>query len=202
MDILGYKRITRSIFPVLIYDLGQELMIEDRRPSYDLIFTILGLFAWAFLTYSIIGGLIADESYFFVAVLCATPLYLIFRLSTRFFRDVYVFDKSKNTYKFFRQSLVKKDLLEGDLRQFRATQVEKAIVTSENTRYEVFRVALLLDGELLLGRSATQCFRENPPLFCNEESEVRIARAIAGFLKVPYAGVASVANFQPPAIGF
>lgn len=203
MDIFGYRRIINYIFPVIIYDRGDKLSIEDRRPSYDLLFTILGFFACIAFAVTMVPTFIADSYYPAIGLLSAVALYLIYRLLTRFFREIYVFDKSTNTFHFFRQSVLKKvDMIEGDLRQFQAVQVERTTTTNEGTTYKYFRVALLLGNELLLGRSSTQHFRETPPLFSYFETEARIAKAISAFLNIRNDGRVDVASFGPPSIGF
>lgn len=187
---------------VIIHKLVDALKIEDRRPDFDLAATWCG-FAASIILFIMVGlPSIQMESYFPVALIAAVMLYLGYRSATRYFRSVYGFDKSRNKYVFFRQSLLKKDVIEGTLDEFSAVQVEHAVIEARHGDYDIYRVGLVLGGGLTLGRGPSQYLREKPPLISNFGPEERMAKAIAKFLNIRNDGEVEVASFGVSAIGF
>ena len=172
-DIIDY------LFPVYIIRRDDTLSIEDRRPT--LATTISGLAFAGFLLGAVatiffygftgeVGYWLGPAAGWFVALLFAI---------NGTFREIYVFDKTSDTYIFTRQSVLKKDVLQGSLSQFRAVQVECRTDDDDSN----YMVALLMQG-MLLGQPDTQILRENPPAFNSYDVEVRIAGAISSFLNI------------------
>jgi hypothetical protein len=120
----------------------------------------------------------------FIGVALVAALVFIIRGT---FREVYVFDKTRDAYIFTRQSVLKKDVLEGSASQFRAVQLQLRSTEDNDT----YMVTLLMQG-MLLGQSDTQILRESPPVFNSYDAEARIANAIAKFLAIDRAHDVSV----------
>lgn len=202
MGLFGLRKITDYFFPVLIHDHGDGLRIEDRRPDFDLVTTWAGFIAVIVLLIAVGVPMIVADIYIPVVIMAVGLLYLGYRSATRYFRVIYGFDKTRNKYTFVRQSLLNKDLIEGDIREFTAVQVEHAVVSGEYGSYDIYRVGLVLEGGLNLGRHPTQYLRSTPPFLSDYEPEARIADAVADFLNIRFDGQVDVSSFQGPVIGF
>lgn len=177
-------RFFNYLFPVKIIRLDDVLIIEDRRPTATLFWSgLIGILTLAFTIYAAVG-LISLGFLWLVLVFGGLAIFLIGYCLTRNFREIYVFDKAKDTYIFTRQSAFKKDSIQGALSQFRAVQVQRKEVSGDNSTQEIYHVALLEQGGLLFGSSGTQVLREEPPVFNSFEAESRIASAISSFLNV------------------
>lgn len=184
MEIPIITPIINHLFPVIIYDQGDKLTIEDRRPTVDLILTFSGLvLSLIFLAWSV-WTLIGQGIYWPTIVLAIVTALLIYRSLTRFYREVYVFDKTKNAYYFGRQSVLRSDVIEGDLRQFRAVQIEHTVTSTDGGSVDLYRVVLLLNSDLLLGASPSQPIRQQQTTLSDWETEARIASAISKFLGI------------------
>jgi hypothetical protein len=191
---------------VTIVNKDDVLYIEDRRPTQK-----MGLSLGGFLAVVAIAGwtwlkdaLVVDAFTIGITLIpFAVALYFVF---TNNFREIYVFNKKTDSFSFTRQSLLRKDVLEGSASQFRAVQVEKRIaddrdfgdIVSDGIRgtdsrggMESYMVALMCQG-LLFGQSDTQILRQNPPFISLRKTEVRIAKAISKFLGIPSEGIVDV----------
>jgi hypothetical protein len=175
-DIIDY------LFPVRIIRIGETLSIEDRRPTSIMFISalcVLVFFTGAVMTVFFNG--FTGEVGYWLGPTAGWLVSLLFAINGTF-REIYVFDKPGDTYRFTRQSIFKKDVLEGSLSQFRAVQLERRSSDDDST----YMVALLMQG-MLLGQPDTQILRENPPIFNNYETEERIAGAISSFLNIKQA---------------
>lgn len=190
------------MFLIRIHNLTDGLRIEDRRPDLDLVVSWGGCVAAVALFFTVGVPMAGGGTYWPAVLIGAAVLYLAYRSATRYFRSVYGFDKARNTYVFFRQALLRKEVVEGTLEEFSAVQIEHAVVRGDNTSHDIYRVGLILDGGLTLGRSPSQYLRSKPPLFSNYAPEERIAKAIAAFLNIRNDGQVDVASFGSTAIGF
>lgn len=172
------------LFPVKIIRLDDVLIIEDRRPTAALFVSgLVGILTLGFIIPATVE-LISLGFLWVVLVFGGMGIFLIGYCLTRTFREIYVFDRAKDTYTFTRQSAFKKDVIEGALSRFRAVQVQRKEVSGESGTQEIYHVALLEQGGLLFGSSGTQLLREDPPIFNSFEAESRIAGAITSFLSV------------------
>ena len=177
-DILDY------IFPVYIIRRDEVLVIEDRRPNRLMIFAAYILLAViAFVIWGLFsGGLKVDSfTYAFVGVIAAATLFICARGTLR---EVYVFDKSKDTYVFTRQTLLKKDVIEGAASQFRAGMVLRQEINSDRISDYIYYAALIQNGDLLLGTNEVQKLRQDPPMYNRHQTEIRIVGAITSFLNI------------------
>lgn len=183
-DIINY------IFPVYIIDHNDALYIEDRRPTGRML--ILGPAALALLAYALYlfasylwaGATPGENPWLLVALIVGSAVCALLALSGTF-REIYVFDKPRDTFVFTSQSLLKKDVIEGGLSQFRAVEVEAIDVDDNNF---VYRVVLLQHGPFLSG-SDRHILRESETLFGSRRDEARIANAISKFLGIERVGV-------------
>jgi hypothetical protein len=177
-----YYDIINYLFPLRILRIGDTLSIEDRRPTLSTFVSalcFLGFLAGAAVTVFIYG--FTGEVAYWVGPAAGWLVSFLFAINGTF-REIYVFDKPTDTYTFTRQSVLKKDVLEGSLSQFRAVQLERRTSDDDDN----YMVALLMQG-MLLGQPDTQILRENPPAFNNYETEERIAQAISSFLNIKQA---------------
>ena len=184
-----FRNLINHICGVWIVARDEVLIIEDRRPtlrtalSFGALLIVLAFAVWSWLT----GTLKLDGiNIFFFAFVVIVALIFAFKDN---FREVYVFNKKTDTYTFTRQSILRKDVLEGSASQFRAVQIERRRTEGNNDQIdtEKYMVALLMQG-MLLGQSDTQILRETPPFLNSLEAERRIAAAISKFLNIPRQG--------------
>ena len=186
-DIINY------LVGVYIHDRNDVLVIEDRRPTRNMFFSMLGFLAMLGFVLAYVLTLLTNFNIglkfnaiswtFFGAALVAA---LYFGISGTF-REIYVFDKPNDTFTFTRQSVFNKDVLQGSLSQFRAVQIERR--TDDDS--QIYMVALLTQG-LLLGQPETQFLREKRPLFNSRAAESRIATAISKSLNIKRQGLVDI----------
>ena len=184
------------IFPVYISDRDGFLVIDDRRPEWDMVLAAGGVVVAVLIAIFTAGPIVAAGYYGLLAALVGGLAFAVFWLLRGAFRELYVFDRSKNSYVFTRQSVLKKEVIEGDLRQFRAVQVEHTRVDTDNGYEDVYRAVLLLDTSMLFGSSPSQPLRFKPPIFSSYSAELRIASALSKFLGVRLDGEVDVARFN------
>ena len=158
-----------------------SLIIEDRRPTWPMLLSIVGAFVFSviFGLRFLFGSAAGVDSFGMwslglAAIVCVA---LSFRGTLR---EVYVFDKVSDTYRFTRRYIYKKDVIEGTISQFRGVGVRTDEV-DESTKHAV---VLRQDG-LLLGASPEQPIRESKPALNFWNTEARIAQAIHKFLDIP-----------------
>jgi len=178
-DIIDY------ILPVYIIRRDEVLSIEDRRPTTDMLLSGAGAFILIWLAGQTTYWAFSEETLFKFAIpAVAAAGYLIYRVLTRTFREIYVFDKTKDTYWFTRQSVLRKEVIQGSASQFRAAEVIRKTVSSEDGSYCTYQAALLQQPGLLLGTDETQILREDVPIYNRQVTEERIASAISRFLNI------------------
>lgn len=196
-DMMNY------LFGVWIVAQDDVLYIEDRRPTQKMGLSVGGIIViGTFASWAWLKDVLIVDAYTITLTLAPVVVALFFIVRGNF-REVYVFNKKTDSYTFTRQSVLRKDVLEGSASQFRAVQIEKRIrddrdatslvgdmllKTDSRSGDEVYMVALLLDG-LLFGQSDTQILREDPPFLNFRSTENRIANAIGKFLNIPREGV-------------
>lgn len=184
LDMISY------LFGVSIIARDDVLYIEDRRPTFKMLLSVVFalavvvIAAWTWLT----SGLKLDV---FTLGLPVGAFGAAGYFCTRGnYKETYVFNKKTDSFTFTRRSLLNKDELEGSASQFRAVQVELRTGTSDDDR-EYYMVALLCQG-LLFGQSDTQILREDPPMLNTRATANRIANAISKFLDIPRRGTIDV----------
>lgn len=184
------------LFPVNINTQSDVLGIDDRRPNGEMVLSVSLMAIALFVSAMIFRPAIADGIYWPLAIfLLPAPIFAVRSLLLPI-REVYVFDKGRDTYSLRRRSVLKSRTIQGSLSQIRAVQIERRLVVSggkyhSRTR-EIFRVALLLHHDLLLGASDTLVLRDDWPLGSCYESESQIANAIANFLDLPIPQIISI----------
>lgn len=180
-DIINY------LFGVSIIDRSDVLVIEDRRPPLSMFYSGLGVVAVAGIAiWGWFGNMLKPDMLSLLMIVAPLAAAAYFGV-TGTFRQRYVFDKTRDTWEFTSQSVIREDVLEGSLSQFRAVQLQRR----ENDESKTYAVALLLQG-MLLGRSDTQILREKPPVFNSFAAEKRIGTAISRFLSIKFEGVVDV----------
>ena len=184
------------IFPVHISDRDGFLVIDDRRPEWDMVLAAGGVVVAVLIAIFTAGPIVAAGYYGLLAALVGGLAFAVFWLLRGAFRELYVFDRSKNSYVFTRQSVLRKEVIGGDLRQFRAVQVEHTRVDTDNGYEDGYRAVLLLDTSMLFGSSPSQPLRFKPPIFSSYSAELRIASALSKFLGVRLDGEVDVARFN------
>jgi len=169
--------------PVQIIARPDSLVIKDYRPTWLLLFGLTGfvMLGVALLLF-LIGVKFSVDSMGLWALLFLATAFVVFGLKGTL-REVYYFDKPSDSYRFERQFLYKKDVIEGGLGQFRAVRVHLEDRQDENS-HPLYKISLLQDG-MTLGGSPEQPLRETPALLNTHSSETRIGSAIAKFLDIP-----------------
>ncbi len=169
--LIGVKIITRP----------DQLIIEDRRPTWPMLLSMLGtvFFTLMFALRLLFGEFLGIDStgMWMLGIPAVVCVGLSFRGTIR---EQYVFDRPSDTYHFVRQFLYKKEVIEGTLSQFRGVGVKRFY----NGEYET-DVVMLVQGGVLFGSSSEQPLRESKPAFNFWNTEARIAESIHKFLRIP-----------------
>ena len=168
-------------FSVVILSRPEQLYIEDRRPTWAMLFSIFGAigFSVAFVIRFFFGQGVGVDS---VGMWVIGGLALLF-VGLPFcgtVRERYVFDKPSDTYQFTRQFIYKKEVIEGTISLFRGVGVRTDKVDDSITHAAVVR-----QEGLLFGAPSEQRLRETKPAFNFLRTEARIAEAIHKVLDIP-----------------
>ena len=165
-----------SLIPLRIIRRPETLAILDYRPTFVMAATVLGFVVLAasfvLLFFKIDRG--ASLALVALGAPAAACVFLVFRGTIR---EVYYFDKTKDSYAFVRQFIHRKEVIEGAMSQFTGAYVK----TETNDDSKTYFVILKQEGMFLTGVSE-QTLREEVPIFNSFEKEAQIANAISGFL--------------------
>lgn len=163
--------------PVWIVPRPETLTIFDYRPTFLMFLSAAGslFFSALFMVFLVKIDSVIDSFGFWVIGIFALALLVLSLRGT--IREVYFFDKTKDSYAFVRQFIYSKEIIEGALSQFTGAYVR----TQTNDDSETYFVMLKQEGMFLTG-VAEQTLREEVPIFNSFDSEARIANAISSFL--------------------
>lgn len=163
--------------PVWIVPRPETLTIFDYRPTFLMFLSAAGslFFSALFMVFLVKIDSVIDSFGFWVIGIFALALLVLSLRGT--IREVYFFDKTKDSYAFVRQFIYRKEIIEGALSQFTGAYVR----TQTNDDSETYFVMLKQEGMFLTG-VAEQTLREEVPIFNSFDSEARIANAISSFL--------------------
>ena len=165
-----------SLIPLWIIRRPETLSILDYRPTFVMAATVLGFVVLAasfvLLFFKIDRG--ASLALVALGAPAAACVFLVFRGTIR---EVYYFDKTKDSYAFVRQFIHRKEVIEGAMSQFTGAYVK----TETNDDSKTYFVILKQEGMFLTGVSE-QTLREEVPIFNSFKKEAEIANAISGFL--------------------
>lgn len=163
--------------PVWIVPRPETLTIFDYRPTFLMFLSAAGslFFSALFVLFLVKIDSVIDSFGFWVIGILALALLVLSLRGT--IREVYFFDKTKDSYAFVRQFIYRKEIIEGALSQFTGAYVR----TQTNDDSETYFVMLKQEGMFLTG-VAEQTLREEVPIFNSFDSEARIANAISSFL--------------------
>ena len=159
--------------PIRVIERPESLTIMDYRPTLVMALCLpgglamLGLAIWliiAFGTEAMLG-----------VVVCGTLAIaaMVFALQQTV-REVYYFDKAKDSYCFVRQFVHRREVIEGSMEQFTGASVK----TVTNDESESYYVVLDQEGMFLTG-VYEQTLREQAPIFNTFSNEATIANAIS-----------------------
>lgn len=175
-----YRNVIDYLFGVYIYDRGDMLVIEDRRPTAGIFISLVGiacivLFLLVSAALSLFGlGFDLGTGIGAFAGLIATFMVMFLFSLGGTLREVYTFDKANDTYRFTRRGIFRSDVLEGSASQFCGVRIDQRNTDEDS----VYMVTLLLGG-MLFGQSEAQPLREDPPIFNSYHREAKIAEAIS-----------------------
>ena len=165
-----------SLIPLRIIRRPETLAILDYRPTFVMAATVLRFVilaaSFVLLFFKIDSG--ASLALVAVGAPAAACVFLVFRGTIR---EVYYFDKTKDSYAFVRQFIHRKEVIEGAMSQFTGAYVK----TEENEDSRSYFVMLKQDTMFMTGETE-QALRENVPWFNSFDREARIANAISSFL--------------------
>lgn len=175
-----YRNVIDYLFGVYIYDRGDMLVIEDRRPTAGIFISLVGiacivLFLLVSAALSLFGlGFDLGTGIGAFAGLIATFMVMFLFSLGGTLREVYTFDKANDTYRFTRRGIFRSHVLEGSASQFCGVRIDQRNTDEDS----VYMVTLLLGG-MLFGQSEAQPLREDPPIFNSYHREAKIAEAIS-----------------------
>ena len=165
--------------PLRIIDRPERLIIQDYRPTMLMLLSGLGFFLLAGLLISLLwsfgsalDGLAIGVLVLF-AIICLGVAVIFGTI-----REVYIFDRTTDSYTFIRQFLYRKEVIEGALSQFTGAKVE---THTHEENQKTYTVVLRQEGMFLTGVSE-QTLREEVPIFNSFSNEADIANAIDAFL--------------------
>jgi hypothetical protein len=164
------------LVPLRVIRGAETLIIYDYRPTLFMFLTMAGLVGLAVLFVLLffkIDDAIASGLWV-IAIPALACLIFLFRGTLR---EVYYFDKARDSYVFTRQFIHRREVIEGALSQFTGAYVK----TETHDESKTYFVILKQEGMFLTGVNE-QALREEVPIFNSFEREARIANAISGFL--------------------
>lgn len=167
------------IAPLWIIRRPESLTIIDYRPTFLMFLTAAGLLilAVAFVLLFFNFDTELSTGLLVIGIPLAACVFFLFRGTIR---EVYYFDREKDSYTFVRQFVHRREVIEGSLSQFTGAHVK----TVSDDDSESYFVVLKQEGMFLTGVSE-QTLREEVPMFNSFDREARIAGAISGFLSGP-----------------
>jgi hypothetical protein len=159
--------------PIRVIERPESLTIMDYRPTIVMALCLpVGLAMAGFSIWLIVAFGTAAMLGFVICGLLAIVA-IVFALQQSL-REVYYFDKQKDSYCFVRQFAFRREVIEGSLEQFTGASV-KTVTNDESNSYYV---VLNQEGMFLTGVSE-QTLRENAPIFNTFSNEATIANAIS-----------------------
>ena len=164
------------ITPLWIIRRPESLTILDYRPTWLMFLAVAGFvgFAASFVFFFFKIGIVDSFGFWAIGLFAIVCLAFSFRGTIR---EAYYFDKTTDSYRFVRQFIHRKEVIDGAISQFTGAYVK----TQENDESESYFVMLKQDGMFLTGVTE-QTLREVVPIFNSFDNEARIANAISGFL--------------------
>ena len=164
------------IVPLRIIKGAETLTVLDYRPTFSMFLTVAGLLllavSFVLLFFKIDDAIVSGL--WTIAIPAVVCVVFLFRGTIR---EVYYFDKAKDSYVFVRQFIHRREVIEGAMSQFTGAYVK----TETNDDSKSYFIVLKQEGMFLTGVSE-QTLREEVPLFNSFEREARIANAISGIL--------------------
>jgi hypothetical protein len=180
------KHMANWLVGVRIMVRPDQLIIQDRRPTWPMFLSGLGAIAFPviFVLRYLFGDEVSVDSFgmWSIGVAALVCIGLSFRGTIG---EQYIFDRTSDTYQFARRFIYKKEVIEGTLAQFRGVGVVTTVTEdTDGNSTEKHSVVLRQDG-LLFGASPNQPIRESKPALNFWNTEARIAQAIHKFLNIP-----------------
>jgi hypothetical protein len=159
--------------PIRVIERPESLTIMDYRPTIVMALCLpVGLAMTGFSIWLIVA--IGTETMAAVFLCTLLAIAAIFFALQQTIREVYYFDKQKDSYCFVRQFVFRREVIEGSMDQFTGASV-KTVTNDGNNSYFV---VLNQEGMFLTGVSE-QMLRENAPIFNTFSNEATIANAIS-----------------------
>jgi hypothetical protein len=159
--------------PIRVIERPESLTIMDYRPTLVLALCLpaglamMGLSIWLIIA-------LGTEAMFAVVICGLLAIVAIVFALQQTVREVYYFDKAKDSYCFIRQFVFRREVIEGSMEQFTGASV-KTVTNDESNSYFV---VLNQEGMFLTGVSE-QTLREEAPIFNTFSNEATIANAIS-----------------------
>lgn len=159
--------------PLRIIQRPDSLVVRDYRPTWLMLSGIgIVLFFVPTFVWIVVKAPGALESFGVWALALIAVAGLVLALSQPI-REIYYFDLPSDSYRFEREYVYRKEIIEGSLDQFTGARVKT--VTHDET--ETYFVVLSQEGMFLTGVTE-QTLRENVPVLNSFWNESEIANAI------------------------
>lgn len=163
--------------PLRIIERPEGLVVRDYRPTWLMACGIgMVLFFLPAFVLIVVKAPGALESFGVWALALIALGGLILALSQTI-REVYYFDLASDSYRFERQYVYRKEVVEGSLSQFTGARVK----TETYEQSETYFVVLTQEGMFLTGVTE-QTLRENVPIFNSFWNESEIANAMTAVI--------------------
>ena len=159
--------------PIRVIERPESLTILDYRPTLVMALCLpAGLALAGFSIWLIVAFGAQAMSAVVICGLLAIVAIVFALMQT--VREVYYFDKAKDSYCFIRQFVFRREVIEGSMDQFTGASV-KTVINDGNSSYFI---VLNQEGMFLTGVSE-QMLREQAPIFNTFSNEATIANAIS-----------------------
>lgn len=163
--------------PVRVIERPDSLLVQDFRPTLLMAFMAGGFVGCSVLFVVLLVNIPGAVGEGIVWITAIIAIAFAFAAAQQSIREVYYFDLRSDSYRFIRQYVHRKEVIEGSLEQFTGARVE----TVEHDEGESYHVVLTQEGMFLTGVSE-QTLREVTPMFNSFSNEAQIANAITSIV--------------------
>jgi len=165
--------------PVRVYLRSESLVVQDYRPTWVMALCLAGFVGMVVIFVLVIRGM-GSEWLGGLIVGALVGLACLVAAATQSIREVYYFDLATDSYRFVRQYVHRKEVIEGSMDQFTGAYVK---TETHDEGAESYHVVLRQVGMFLTGVSE-QTLREATPIFNSFSNEAQIANAISSIVSV------------------
>lgn len=163
--------------PLRLIERPDSLVVQDYRPTFLMAACLAGIVAMAVLLVPLLLKMDLGDGLWGLVACGLITIALLFVAAQQSIREVYHFDLTTDSYRFERQYVFSREVIDGSMSQFTGAYVK----TIENDESESHHAVLQQEGMFLTGETE-QMLRESTPIFNAFSDEERIVDAISTIL--------------------